>query len=214
MKNSPPVALPPTDPQDPLARSGFVEELGERLFVHFVGGRWRAPISARLGAGLPLPEGRSGHLVCADARDAERAIGLLRPGSAAALSQGYEALRPRLALLRRIEGFTDPAGPVEMPDPAHLPGQGPLVLLSAGDHPVARLAGLLIATAPLGVVWKPAPAAAASAHLVVAALGPLAAGGIALVQGDHASGEALARLGRVIWAAPGVNPVATDRRHP
>jgi acyl-CoA reductase-like NAD-dependent aldehyde dehydrogenase len=173
---------------DPL----FLAELNERLFVHFVAGRWTAPLSSRLLEVRPLDGARMGRLACGDARDAQRAVAGLGPGRSEGLAGAYEAQRPRLAALRALEGFDDPAGP---PVAADLPGQGPLVLLTAGDAPVGRLAGLLIAAAPRGVLWKPAPAAAASAHLLVAALGPAAGRGIALVQGDHATGAALMAAG-------------------
>lgn len=184
----------------------FLAELNERLFVHFVAGRWRAPLSDRLLAVRPFDDDRMGRLACGDARDAGRAVAGLRPGRAEGLAEAYAALRPRLAALRVLEGFADPA---EAPVPSDLPGQGPLVLLTAGAEPVARLAGLLIAAAPRGVVWKPAPAAAASAHCLVAALGPLSGGGIALVQGDHATGAALMAAG-----LPVVSPSARSPHRP
>lgn len=184
----------------------FLAELNERLFVHFVAGRWMAPLSDRLLAVRPFDGARMGRLACGDGRDALRAVAGLHPGRAEGLDQAYAALRPRLAALRALEGFADPVG---APLPADLPGQGPLVLLTAGAEPVARLAGLLIAAAPRGVIWKPAPAAAASAHLLVAALGPLAGRGIALVQGDHATGAALMAAGLLV-----VSPSARSPRHP
>jgi acyl-CoA reductase-like NAD-dependent aldehyde dehydrogenase len=184
---------------DPL----FLAELNERLFVHFVAGRWRAPLSSRLLAVRPFDGARMGRLACGDDRDVRRAVAGLRAGQAAGLDQAYEGLRPRLAALRALEGFDDLAGALQ---PAELPGQGPLVLLTAGAEPVARLAGLLIAAAPRGVLWKPAPAAAASAHLLIAALGPRAAGGIALVQGDHATGAALRAAGLPILSPSARSP--------
>lgn len=187
---------------DPL----FLAELNERLFVHFVAGRWMAPLSSRLLAVRPFDGARMGRLACGDEGDVRRALAGLRAGQAAGLASAYDALRPRLAALRALEGFDDPA---ELVMSADLPGQGPLVLLSAGAEPVARLAGLLIAAAPRGVLWKPAPAAAASAHLLVAALGPRAAGGIALLQGDHATGAALMRAG-----LPVLSPSARSPRRP
>lgn len=191
---------------DPL----FLAELNERLFVHFVAGRWMAPLSDRLLAVRPFDGAHMGRLACGNEGDARRAIAGLRPGRDLWLAEAYEALRPRLSALRALEGFDDPAAPLV---PADLPGRGPLVLLSAGAEPVARLAGVLIAAAPRGVVWKPAPSAAASAHLLVAALGPLAGGGIALVQGDHATGAALAGAGLPVLGLP-VSPLARSTRRP
>lgn len=197
----------------------FLAELNERLFVHFVAGRWVAPLSSRLLAVRPFEGARMARLACGDERDALRAVAGLRPGRSEGLAEAYEALRPRLATLRALEGFDDPVGPLTPDDPVvsatpgTLPGQGPLLLLTAGAEPVARLASVLIAASPRGVLWKPAPAAAASAHLMVAALGPCAAGGITMVQGDHATGAALLAAGLPVLGLP-VKPGARSRPRP
>jgi hypothetical protein len=180
----------------------FLAELNERLFVQFIQGQWRAPTGARLLPVLPFDNGRMGQIVCAEAPDLARArVGLGRgvPAPEAALVTAYEGVRADLAALRRMEGGVDRAGPVA---PVDLPGAGPVLLLSAARTPVAVLAGVLLAAARRGVLWKPAPRAAASAHLMVRGLGPLMDGNLALVQGDHATGTALvAGEGAVVWAS-------------
>ena len=204
---------------DPL----FLAELNERLFVQFADGRWIAPLGERHLAVLPFDEGRVGRLICAEVGDVARAMRRLGPGSGAALAAAYRAVGPMLVRLRAMEGFDDPAGdPADLPEIPALP-EGPLTLLSAADTPVAQIARLLIAGADKGLLWKPAPRAAASAHLMMRVLGPLARGGLAMVQGDHASGALAAAQGGLIWAsaAPvptGLRPVlslgATAPRHP
>uniref|UniRef100_UPI002AFF92F6 hypothetical protein n=1 Tax=Pararhodobacter sp. TaxID=2127056 RepID=UPI002AFF92F6 len=72
--------------------------------------------------------------------------------------------------------------------------------------PLARVAGLLIAGAGQGMLWKPAPGAAASAHALIRALGPVAGAGLAMLQGDHATGAALAGQGPLIWASDASPP--------
>ena len=192
---------------DPL----FLAELNERLFVHFIAGRWMAPLSDRLAEVLAFDSGRMGRLACAGDADVARALAGLRPGRAQGLEQAYAEAAPMLRRLRALEGFTDP---VAAPVPAALPGQGPLVLLSAAAVPMADLTGLLIAGAARGLIWKPAPRAAASAHLLMRALGPRAAGGLALLQGDHASGALMAGQGALLWASQAPCPFslpATDQ---
>lgn len=186
----------------------FLAELNERLFVHFIQGAWRVPSGARLLPVLPFDRGRMGRIACADRLEVARAcagLGQGRVAPPAALAAAYEAQRAVLADLRALEGFDDPAAPPPVLD---LPGEGPLVLLSAAQTPVALLAGVLIAGARRGVLWKPAPRAAASAHLMMGDLGPLAGGNLALLQGDHATGALLRGRGALIWASPDANPEA------
>jgi len=188
---------------DPL----FLAELNERLFVHFSQGLWRAPLGQRL---LPVrPEGvaRWGQIVCGDTRDAQRALSGVAVGGVpdgAGLTAAWARASAGAARLRAIEGFTDQA----RGEPPLGPVPGPLIVLSAADAPLPDLVALLIARAAQGVVWKPAPRAAASAHYVMRALAPAAAGRLALVQGDHRSGADLARHGTVIWASEA--PVPAD----
>lgn len=205
---------------DPL----FLAELSERLFVMFQGGCWRAPLGTRL---LPVPGFAGANLACAGAGDVARALAGLRPGPVDrdAMVRAYAAQAGLLRDLRALEGCTDPVDGPELPD---LPGTGPLVLLSAAGAPLAPLAGALIAGAPRGVLWKPAPRAAASAHVLIEALAPVAGARLALLHGDHASGAALAGQGTLIWASdaavpPGLpvsaslfraHPLATDRPRP
>lgn len=166
---------------DPL----FLAELSERLFVHYAQARWMAPLSHRLLQVTPF----RGHIVCGDARDLARAAHTLRPSLTQNLAEVYTAIAPALRALRRLEGGDDDAGAPVAPV---LPGAGPLMLLSDADTPLAHLAGALIAGVPRGVVWVPSPRAAASAHLLMRALGPRAGGALALVQGDEGT-RALAR---------------------
>lgn len=191
----------------------FMAELNERLFTHFTDGAWRAPWSQRL-----LAVGREGarpfgRIACAGPRDLARAMAALRsntdplPDPAALLA----ALQPEaaaLAGLRRLEGFDDP-WPARFPPPPPLPGS-PLVLLSAADLPLLQLVPLLVGGARHGMIWKPAPGAAASAHLLMRRLGPVAMRRLAMVQGDHATGGALAGMippgASLVWASAAEPP--------
>lgn len=178
----------------------FLAELNERLFVHFSGGQWRTPLGERhIAANEAL---RAGRIVCAEPADVARARQGLAPDQGSARSTdliaAWQHVQQAAEALRRVEGYTDTERGIDL---APVPGAGPLVLLSAADAPLAALVGVLVAGASRGVIWKPAPAAAASAHLVMRALGPLAPDGLAMVQGDHASGAALAGVGGMIWAS-------------
>lgn len=195
----------------------FTAELNERLFTHFAAGAWRAPLADRH---LPIRRAsgaRLGQIVCAGEADIARArAGVLAsrragvaPADPAALWRALRAEAALLESLRAGEGFEDALrarDSVALPEPAGLPDAGPLVLLTAASAPVDRLAGLLIAAMPTGLIWKPAPGAAASAHLVMRVLGPLAGGRLALLQGDHATGALLARRGGLVWAGTGPAP--------
>ena len=194
----------------------FIAELNERLITHFTGGHWRVPLSQRH---LPVPRasgGRLGRIVCADERDVARALRDLSaagvPASAARMQAALAALAEAMRRLRREEGLPDPAFPPERIVPPLPPGRGPLVLMSAAETEPAMIGQALIAAAGRGVIWKPAPRAAASAHLLMRELGPLAAGRLALLQGDHDSGAALAAAPNgatgLIWASPAPAPIA------
>jgi len=190
--------VPGPDPVDPQ----LLAELGERLFVMYLGGRWMAPLGERP---LPVPAAPGAHLACAGAGDLARALrGLAQgPVDAAAMAAAYRAQAGVLRGLRRLEGVADP---VAAPEAAALPGPGPFVLLSAAGMPLSRVAGLLIAGAAQGMLWKPAPGAAASAHLLIGALAPVAGARLALLHGDHATGAMLAGRGAVIWASDAEPP--------
>ena len=216
--------------------SRYLAELNERLFAHFVGGAWRAPLSDRLLPVTGAAGAALGRIVCAGARDIARARGVLRQGpdpdaiDADALWAAMLAEAPLLRTIRAQEGFTDDQ--LTAPAPLTPAGRGPLVLLTAADTPLDRIAGALLAGAGRGMIWKPAPAAAASAHLLMRAVGPLARGRLALLQGDHATGALLAGQeaaqesgqGGLIWAGAGplpeglptplVNLAATDPCRP
>lgn len=180
----------------------FLAELNERLFVHFSQGRWRSPLGQRLLPVLALGEGRMGRIVCGEAPDIERALGALGMGevpSVAALEQAWDSVQAAATHVRQREGLEDAPAPLVLPP---VPGEGPVVLLSAAQTPVADLVGVLLSSVARGVLWKPAPGAAASAHLVMRALGPLVGGNLALVQGDHQTGALLAKRGTLVWASP------------
>ena len=181
--------------------ASFLAELNERLFVQFAQGLWRAPLGQRLLPVLPFDGGRMGRIVCAEQRDIERALIGLGAGHAdlSAMHAAWQDLQHTARALRTVEGFADSTHSTHA---LTLPGQGPLVLLSAAQTPIAVLAGLLLAGATRGVLWKPAPAAAASAHLLMRAMGPLAGGNLALLQGDHQTGAGLTGKGALIWASP------------
>lgn len=157
----------------------LVAEMKERLFTHRVGGRWVAPLSRRMG---------QGGIVCADARDIARARAALQPG------MGALDLPPAsLRALRRAEGFAD--APDAAPDtPLDLP-QG-ATLVSSADAPLGVILAVLRHLAQTTVLWKPAPGAAMSAHMVMQ---HWPGAGIAMLQGDHATGKALAPM---IWLSP------------
>ena len=156
---------------------------------------------------VPVPAVPGAGLVCAGAGDMARALAGLSAGHSPdpkVLGQAYAAEAPLLRQIRAREGMDDPCG---APEAFHdLPPHGPAMLLSAASVPLSRIMGLLIALAPRGVIWKPAPGAAASAHLLMRVLVPHAGGQLALLQGDHATGALLAGAtasgqGALIWAS-------------
>lgn len=202
-------------------------ELNERLFTHFVRGAWRAPYAQRMlavGRDLRQPLGR---IACAGPRDVARAMAALQqpPDPPPNAMNFMAALRPigeAFTRLRAAEGFDDP-WPDTFEPVALAPGEA-FVLLSSAALPAGRLVPLVVAGAQKGMIWKPAPGGAASAHLLMRCLGPLSAGRLAMVQGDHATGaalaEALAPGARLLWASANPPPdlpltIATkDPGHP
>lgn len=187
----------------------FIAELNERLFVHFTQGRWCAPLSDRLYPSRAFDGQRMGRIACAGQADIDRALSGL---DARCLPSGdavtaYDRVRPLLRALRRLEESDDPVcGPVV---PSELPtGQEPLILLSSETAHASVLAGVLIAGSPRGILWKPAPRAAASAHLLMRTIGPLAGGGLVLLHGDHATGSALAGRGALLWVSDSAPPAS------
>ncbi|MFN3955035.1 MAG: hypothetical protein ACK4LQ_11320 [Pararhodobacter sp.] len=187
----------------------FIAELRERLFAHFVAGCWRVPLAQRhlVVGGF---SGALGQIVCAGAGDIARARAAERGESAApdALWRALEARAEGFTHLRAHEGWPDDhlmrrALPVLPP----VAGAHGWVLLSGAGCALRDLAALLIAGAcGGGMIWKPAPAAAASAHLMMDAIGPLAGGRLAMVQGDHATGALLAEGAALLWASPAPPP--------
>ena len=196
---------PPVDPQ-------LLAELAERLFVIFLRGRWMAPLGDRP---LPVPVMPGAHLACAGPGDLARALRWLEPGPVGrgAMAAAYQAQARLLRGLRALEGVADPvSAPEPVSLPVLLPGRGPFILLSAAGVPLSRIAGLLIAGASQGILWKPAPGAAASAHLLIDALAPVAGARLALLHGDHATGALLAGQGAVVWASDADPPQGMDVR--
>ncbi|WP_370241168.1 hypothetical protein [Pararhodobacter marinus] len=179
-----------------------------------VGGRWTASLGQRM---IPVPAVPGARLVCADAGDLGRALAGLQGGSGRpdpdALYRAYADEKPLLARIRAREGVADPCAAPER-SPLQQP-RGPALLLSAASFPLSRIMRLLVALAPGGVVWKPAPGAAASAHLLMRVLVPHAGGRLALLQGDHATGGLLAKTmtegqGTLIWASDAAPPDGMD----
>ena len=186
----------------------FRAELNERLFTCYIGGRWTAPLGTRSVPVHPFDGGRMGCIACAEQGDVARALaGLGGPlPDPAAMVEAYEASAYVLRSLRREEGYADAVGaprlPAELP-----PGDGPLIVLSGARTAFARIMGVLIAGAARGVIWKPAPRTAASAHLLMRGLGPVSRGRIALLQGDHTTGALLQGQGALVWLARGPCPL-------
>lgn len=180
---------------DDLRDDLFLAELNERLFVHFLGQHWRAPLSQRA---FDVWRPRPGRIICADQRDIARALASVRGGAfdPRAVQAAAQAAWPRLRAVRRLEGVTE--SEVEDPDCDALPvcdlpgADGPVGLLTGAQVSPLAVARVFMACAARGVLWKPSPRAAASAHLLMRHLGPVAGDGLALVQGDHATGCALA----------------------
>ncbi|MCC5986975.1 MAG: hypothetical protein JJT95_04785 [Pararhodobacter sp.] len=207
------------------AEALFIAELNERLITHFTGAYWRVPLSQRHLPVLRASGARFGSIICADGHDVARALGDLAtigaPAPGEAMARALAALAGPMARMRAEEGFDEDgtvgkaagaalALPPEAALPEPLPGEGPAILMSGADTPPMLIGAALIAAAGRGVIWKPSPRAAASAHLLMRHLGPLAAGRLALLQGDHASGAALAAAlrgaGVLIWASPAPLP--------
>lgn len=190
----------------------FLAELNERLFVHFADQQWRAPLGARLLSVNAYDNGRVGQIVCAGTDDIVRAFEGLRssdPFNETTFLSVLDKLRDKWTALRKLEAASHSSALPAVSEivKAGNPGQGPTALLSAADLSFDALrAALLDGVQRGGLVWKPAPNAAGSAHLLMSHLAPLSAGRLALVQGDHASGEMLAREararnGEVLWAS-------------
>lgn len=186
-------------------------ELNERLVVHWTGGAWRVPLGLRH---LPVTGAEGvwlGRIVCAGDGDLARARAGLVPAPAPGIGALDAALGPLAGLLAAVRALEGHPGDHWNPEAAGRAmaqaAPGPAALLSAAATPLSELIGRLAAGAAAGVVWKPAPAAAASAHLAMRALAPVLGRSVALLQGDHASGAVLAAgLGSVDWAAPGPVP--------
>lgn len=197
---------PEASQPETAAEAQFLAELNERLFVHYAQGQWRSPLGQRLLPVLPYDGDRVGQIVCAEGADVTRAVQSVGAGAVPQrqpLHAAWLRAQPVAKRLRWIEGFEEAS---DTPAEVAIPGQGPLILLSAAETPLSVLVAALLAGLERGVVWKPAPRAAASAHLVMRTLGPLAGGRLAMIQGDHQTGRLLHGQGALIWASAAPPP--------
>lgn len=185
-------------------------ELNERLAVHWTGGAWRVPLADRHLAITAADGSPLGRIVCAGEADLTRALAGIVPQPAPDPVEIAAAMAPFAALLAEVRALEDAPRDLWTPDLSAraAPPRGPVALFSAAALPVADLVAHLVLAAARGAVWKPAPAAAASGHLVMRALAPLLGRGVALVQGDHATGALLAARAPVHWLGAGPLPAA------
>ena len=202
-----------TQEQLETALAWYRAELNERLVVHWTGGAWRVPLSTRHLPVAAADGSAMGRLICAEDPDLLRAMAGLRPvghplnpEALAAAMAPHAALMARLRALEGVTGDRWDADLALRTLRATLTSDKPVTLLSAADRPISELAGRMAALATGGVLWKPAPRAAASAHLLMRALAPLLGPAAALLQGDHASGGLLARAARPLWLGQGSVP--------
>lgn len=198
------------DPEAALA--WYRAELNERLVVHWTGGAWRVPLATRHLTIEAVDGSRLGRIICANGTDGVRAMAGLRPGPLVDPARLDALLAPVADLLGAVRAWEGASGDRWDPDLAahHLsrppPLRGPVTLLTAAAVPLPELAAILTRAAVAGALWKPAPQAAASAHLLMRALAPALGEGVALLQGDHSTGAALASLAPPLWAGEGAPP--------
>ncbi len=124
-----------------------MEDLSERLFAHFVGGRWRVPFGTEQ---VPVahPDGaRAGTVVLAEARDVARACNILRGADHVARARAGKALSDL-----GIPAFDAPMPPANAP-----------VLLNLGTTDPQALGVALGAGLGHGLIWCPPPEAALEA---------------------------------------------------
>ncbi|TVP69843.1 MAG: hypothetical protein EA339_14025 [Rhodobacteraceae bacterium] len=133
-----------------------MDDLSERLFAHYVGGRWRVPLSTQQ---MPVTgqDGRQiGQIVIAGARDFARAQAMMRGADGQA--------RDRLALaLKNICPVMAEA--VALARPAEIP-----VLLAAEPDDPAAFGAVLGASLGAGGLWCPRPEVAPLATLIAVAV--------------------------------------------
>lgn len=179
-------------PAELSALALYRAELDERLVVHLTGGAWRVPLGVRPLPVLAADGSLLGRIVCGEGRDAARARAGLAPAPAAPDPARLMALlAPWAGLLAAVRGLEGaPCAPVRA-----AAGAGPALLETPPGAEPAALVAALAALAPRGVVWRPDPGGAASAHLIARALAPGLGRALALVQGDRATGAALAAAG-------------------
>ncbi len=124
-----------------------MDDLSERLFAHFVGGRWRAPFGTEQ---IPVPRGdgtAAGSVVLAGPRDLARAQACLRGAD--------QPARERAAKVFAELGL---AHPFETAQQARAP-----MLVSMGVEDRQALGAALGAGLAQGVIWCPPPRAALTA---------------------------------------------------
>ena len=176
--------------------------------VYWIGGAWRVPLGQRHAEVRAADGTRLGRIVCAEAADVARALAGLVPAPPPDPAALARALGPVAALLAEVRALEGAGGDGWAPRALAPAAGGPATLLTAADRPLTEVVAALASLAPRGVVWKPAPGAAASAHLVMRALAPVLGRSVALVQGDHATGVELAARLAPIWAGQGPTPVS------
>lgn len=121
-----------------------MDDLSERLFAHFVGGRWRVPFGTSPFAVSRLDGTRAGSVLLADAQDLARAQACLRGADAAAQN--------RLAMRLEPFGMADTILTAAA-------AQAPVALCCDADDRQA-LGMALGAGLRHGLIWCPPPQAA------------------------------------------------------
>ncbi|MCC5966145.1 MAG: hypothetical protein JJU24_08405 [Natronohydrobacter sp.] len=124
-----------------------MDDLSERLFAHFVGGRWRVPFGTGHIAVARADGTRAGSVVLAEARDFARARALLRGADAAARDRLALRLEP-YGMAEAISGAAQAAAPV---------------MLCRGADDRDALGAALGAGLGHGLIWCPPPDAALNA---------------------------------------------------
>lgn len=124
-----------------------MDDLSERLFAHFVGGRWRVPFGTSPVAVRRADGTRAGTVLLAEARDFARAQSGLRGAE--------RGLRARLA--RHLEPFGMAEAILSAPD-----APAPLILCADAEDRQA-LGRAIGAGLHQGLIWCPPPQAALAA---------------------------------------------------
>lgn len=148
------------------ARGGLLgidmfEDLSERLFAHFVAGRWRVPFGSAAYPVLSHTGKALGQVVTAGPLDVARAVQALRPADdrachrlAQALAQHIDGLAQAIAIQSGQAPTADQmAQMLDAVGAAHAAKPG--ILLSARDSDLGRLGHALGAGVMGGVIWCP-----------------------------------------------------------